>query len=267
MSKKVTILVFIFLLGLSLTVQAETVGSPVGVDFPKGPGVITKDKFIDKGLIPIYITGLTEFVLQKELDHSHASDLEIDGEWYLSKISFAVNDRFRPCILLGASVLDISGDYGDTKINSKGDTNFVLGGGFSWLIAEGISDYNIALALSGLYRHSDLDGEISQPTTAVIDLKTKIAEFNLALTAYKDLTVWNVLLRPYVSIFYADTDVELKFKTNGGAVIYDLDDIDDHRDVGLALGCEKEPLKGLALNAEVRFITETAVTVGATLKF
>lgn len=269
MFKKVSSFVFVVAIGvgLSLGVQAATVGAPAGIDFPKGPGVITKDQFIEKGLRPVYFSGMTEFVFEKQLDGENASDLEIEGYWHLGKISLTCNENLQTFILLGVADLDLSGDYGTLRIVGDGDPNFAYGGGLSWRILEGISDYNITFVLSGRYRESDLDGGIDNPTPSMTDLDTKIEELEIGLTAYKDFTVWNVPLRSYVSIFFAESDVNFSFKTNDGATSYDLGEVDNNRNVGLALGCEKEPLKGMAINVEARFFTETALTLGATLKF
>ena len=258
--------VFIFVLCLSLNLLAETVGTPASCGFPAGPGLITKDKFIEKGLRPIYITGLTEFVFKKQLDSGVTSNLEIKGYWYLSKISLAVKDNFQPFILLGSSALDLSGDMGTTKIKSDGDGSFAYGGGFSWLFYK-IPTYDVSLTLTGLYRESKLDGKMKKPTSNVSNLDTKIEELVVALTASKDMTICKIPIRPYVSLLYDDNDVHFRFNTNSGTVAYDLGIIDNHRNVGLALGCEKEFLKGLALNTEVRFFTELGATAGLTLKF
>lgn len=266
MLKRANIFICILVLNLAATLFAETVGTPASLGFPKGPGIISKDRFIEKGLNPIYITGLTEFVIKKKLDSSTTSNLEIKGYWFLGKVALAVNEKFQPFILLGGSSLDLSGDLGVTKIKSAGDGNFAYGGGFSWLLYE-VPDQKISLAVSGLYRESKLNGSMRQPTTRISNLKTKIKEIELALTAYKDSIIWNIPVRPYASIYYADSDVNFKFNTNSGSVTYDLGAIDNHRNIGLAIGLEKEPIKGLALNAEVRFFTELGVTAGFTLKF
>jgi len=269
MFKRVSGFVFVaaLWLGLSLIAQAGTVGNPVGIDFPKGPGAITKDQFIEKGLNPIYFSGQTEFLFKKQLDSANTSNLEIEGFWYLGKISVVFKEKFRPFILLGVSSLDLSGDYGTAEVNLKADTSIAYGGGFSWLILDGISKYDIALALSGLYRESKFEGDMLEPTTTITDLDTKIEELEFALTAYKDFTVWNVPIRPYVSIVYAESDLNFSFKNNDNNAVIDFGEVDNNRNVGIALGCEKEPLKGLGLNVELRLITEEALTVRATLKF
>jgi hypothetical protein len=266
MIKAVVVAVVVFVLGLSLNLLAETVGSPASCGFPAGPGLVTKDALIEKGLRPIYITGLTEFVFKKELDSGVTSNLEIKGQWYLSKISLAVKDNFQPFVLLGSSALDLSGDMGTTKIKSDGDGSFAYGGGVSWVFYK-IPTYDVALTLTGFYRESKLDGKMIKPVSNVSNLDTKIDELVVALTASKDMVICKIPVRPYLSVIYDDSDVHFRFNTNSGTVAYDLGVIDNNRNVGLALGCEKEFLKGLALNTEVRFFTELGATVGLTAKF
>lgn len=269
MFKRVCGFVFViaFLVSLSLSVQAGTVGDPVGLDFPKGPGIITKDQFIEEGLNPIYFSGMTEFLFKKQLDSSNTSNLELDGFWHLGKLSVVFKERLRPFILFGVSKLDVSGDSGATKVTSTGDVNLAYGGGFSWCFLENISKYDIALALNGLYRESKLDGDMTNPTSTITDLDTKVEELEFALTAYKDLTVCKVLIRPYISIIYSDSDVNFSFKDNNNGTVYDFGDVDNNRNVGIALGCEEETLKGMSINAELRLITEEALTLGVSLKF
>lgn len=271
MFKKVILLSAIFVLGLCVTLRAETAGIPVGCDFPKGPGVITKDRLIDRGLNPIYITGMMEIVLEKKLESTSADNIEMKGQWYLGKTSFAVNEKFQAFMLLGASSLDISADHHNTdgtttRITSHGDGDFAYGGGFLWQFCE-IPDYDISLVFSTLYRESKLSGDIREPSTGASNLRAKAQELQFGLSAYKDLTIWNVPLRPYVSLLAAESEVNLKFNTHSGSVNYDLGTVSNRDNFGIALGCEKEPLKGLVTACEVRFFTELSTTIGLSLKF
>ena len=247
-------------------VFAAPVGNPMDVPTPRGKGIVEIEQ------LNLKVSFDTDLIFEKDIDASESNvrDAKVEGQWYLAKISVALIDRFEPYVLLGAS--DIEGEYvgvsSGSKYDIEGDTNFAWGVGSKILIWE-TEDLGFAVSGAGEYRRTDpgikeqlVDG-VSQDAT---DRVFEIEEWQFALAVSKEFKIGqDIALIPYVGAKYSDSEIKLKYKTGG--TLNDLGGGENADNVGVFVGVDLSVLESLSINVEGRFIDETAMSIGATVKF
>ena len=203
-----------------------------------------------------------------------------DTEYYFygGKIGLLLMDRFIPYAILGVAEAKkqtydvVCSDDKEHKIQWQTDYDFVWGvGGTAMLyetapgeVGEGI----LNVGVDGRYRqsHLDVDGVV------IDDQQYKSGDGYLTSTEFK-LEQWQIALAvayqykqivPYVGVKYSDASGEATVTTNDGSGKYKFENEDK---VGIFVGGDIIINDSMTVNAEGRFIDETALSLGGTVRF
>ncbi len=198
-----------------------------------------------------------------------------DTEYYLygGKIGVLIMDRFMPYAILGAAEAKKQQfNINSNKIKWETDYDFVWGvGGTAMLYEtklEGMGNGTLRIGVDGKYRQSHLkvdkvvrDG-VSYNTSdaAVTQSKYELEQWQVALAVSYQIDQ----IIPYVGVKYSDATGEAVTKIDGLSYKNDFENEDN---VGIFVGGDILLNDSFTANIEGRFIDETALSLGATLRF
>ena len=255
---------------LSASGFCATVGNTNDIQSPHGPGFLNMES---SGMGYLKLGGDVEFIFDKKLDGgSNTSSSKIKGNWYLGKITYNIANRLDVFGVLGASDVDTQWNQG-SEVKVEGDTEFAWGIGAKLFVYEFPEQYwNIRIAVNGEYRSTDpgvtkaLVGG-ADVTSGTSDTKYEIGEWQVGGTISKEFKLSEapeIFLVPYFGVRYSDSDVKAKFTYSG--TVYDIGSAENKTKVGIQVGGDLLIGNNFSVNVEGRFIDETALTVGATIK-
>lgn len=268
--KKLFVYGFVVLATLFLAAAGfcATTGNPNDIQTPHGPGLLNMEA---SGMGYLKLGGDVEFVFSKDIKGgSGAADAEMQGNWYLGKISYNIANRLDVFCVLGASELELTWTQGP-EVKIDGDTAFAWGIGGKLFVYE-FPDWGIRLHVNGLYRATDPDVHSahvagSDVTSGATDKKFEVGEWQIGGTISKEFKVSDspeVVLVPYFGVRYSDSDVKGKFTY--GTTEYTVGSAENDTKVGIEVGGDLLIGNNFSINVEGRFIDETALSLGATIR-
>jgi len=263
--KKLIAIIICFGFVLSVTAAYAAPVGNIATPSTLKKGIIYKD---EGGKFAVIAGGEVDLTWDQNLKRQND-----DTEYYLyaGKIGVLIMDRFMPYAILGAAeakkqTFDING----TKI--KWDTNydFVWGvGGTAMLYEtklEGMGNGTLRIGVDGKYRQShlkvdkiSLDG-VEQVDSAVTQAKYELEQWQVALAVSYQIEQ----IIPYVGVKYSDATGEAVTTISG---IQYKNDFENKDNVGIFVGGDILINDTFTANIEGRFIDETALSLGATLRF
>ena len=196
-----------------------------------------------------------------------------DTEYYLygGKIGVLIWDRIMPYAILGAAeakkqAFDING----TKVQWNTKYDFVWGAGGTAMLyetkLEGMGNGTLRIGVDGKYRQSHLKVDnisvngTEQAASAVTQSKYELEQWQVALAVSYQIDQ----IIPYVGVKYSDATGEAVTTVSGTKYKNDFENKDN---VGIFVGGDILLNDSFTANIEGRFIDETALSLGATLRF
>ena len=272
------IIVILFILSFTASALAATVGSPE-ISIPEESLYLKKEavnKTLDRYGYNMDIKGTAEldFVFKRKL--TSADDVkkaELKGQNYMLKLSSNFYDSFEPYIKLGTSDLEVTWTQNGENITVEAKPGFVWAAGIKAHVYE-FKNYGIKLTMDAQYKNADLDVDTVSRAGSMNE-KFEIKEYQIALLASKKLIVPvginDYYVVPYTGLTVSWSDVDVSFEIPPGPpyALFSTFNASDENVFGLVLGCDIMPslLSWYLLNLELRFINETALTLGGTVKF
>lgn len=276
--QKISIAIFVLIFGFSGTCLAATVGNPLDIDLPENSAYLRShvikqtldeyEKVAVKGGLDI------ELIFNKDLKGSEAEveNAELEGQYYMVKLSTNLYNKIEPYIKIGTSVLEVKWDYGADKVKVEASSGLAWGIGAKALLYE-FKNYGIRLTLDAQYRNTDpgVDkAKVNGAAVSATSTRFEVKEWQASLLASKKFIVpiglKDVYFVPYGGLTYSDSEVDVSF-TSGG--LYDLYYAGNDNNIGIVLGVDVLPslLSSFLFCLELRLINETALTIGGSVKF
>jgi len=263
--KKLIAIIISFGFVLSVTAAYAAPVGNIATPSTLKKGIIYKD---EGGKFAVIAGGEVDLTWNQNLKRQND-----DTEYYFygGKIGVLMFDRIMPYAILGAAeakrqTFTIDG----TKIKWDTKYDFVWGvGGTAMLYEtklEGMGNGTLRIGVDGKYRQSKLRvGDIVRDDIQIAESSVTQARYNLEQ--------WQVALAvsyqmdqiiPYVGVKYSDATGEAKATINGALYKNDFENKDN---VGIFVGGDILLNDSFTANIEGRFIDETALSLGATLRF
>jgi len=263
--KKLIAIIICFGFVLSVTAAYAAPVGNIATPSTLKKGIIYKD---EGGKFAVIAGGEVDLTWNQNLKRQND-----DTEYYFygGKIGVLMFDRIMPYAILGAAeakrqTFTIDG----TKIKWDTKYDFVWGvGGTAMLYEtklEGMGNGTLRIGVDGKYRQSKLRvGDIVRDDIQIAESSVTQARYNLEQ--------WQVALAvsyqmdqiiPYVGVKYSDATGEAKATINGALYKNDFENKDN---VGIFVGGDILLNDSFTANIEGRFIDETALSLGATLRF
>jgi hypothetical protein len=273
----ILLLVLVIILNTSCLGFAGTVGNASDINAPKGKGVFSLRQ--DKN-ITIKMGLDCEFLFDRDIDANAATNAKItSGEWYMTKISYLMFDRFQPYVTLGMAHMKAKWTELGSEVKLESDTNFAWGLGAKAFIYE-FESPKIRILTDGFYRVADLDAEEGYSGGSKVTFDTSasrflIREWQIALLATTEIDVSGsgreeVLgistIIPYAGIKYSDINGRLRL-TQSAATYHNPGTIESDDIFGIFVGCDFVGPNSILVNLEGRFLDETALTAGVDVLF
>jgi opacity protein-like surface antigen len=265
------LLAIIICLGFVLCVTAAY-AAPVGnIATPATlqKGIIYQDK---DAQFAVVAGGEIDLIFDRKLklvgSDYDVSSIKSKSNAYGGKVGILIMDRFMPYTVLGAAKHKIKvSDAGESvSLETKDDFIWAIGGTAMLYETklEGMGNGTLRIGVDGRYRQFDTN--IKKITvdggTFKIDDKVeyKSQEWQVALA----LSYQIEQIIPYVGVKYSDVRTELKEKVTGDAYKVKLK---AKNNVGIFVGGDIAVNDSFTANIEGRFIDETALSLGATVRF
>jgi len=216
------------------------------------------------GAIPFakyQLAGVTEFVLDKELEQDTGSDkIDIDGYRVLLKatVSPSANVDIYGRVGLGKDKLDDSAN--SLKIES--DTGTAFGGGFKANLKT-FDDMGVYLGMDAQCMRFDASIDTVDTSTANYDSASgdfTVDQWQVAFFLVKDL--FKTAL--YGGVYYADSSVKYDYDTSGISGSGEGENVDSF---GILAGININITDIVLFFAEGHFIDETSISVGLNARF
>lgn len=270
--------IFVLILGISGSCFAATVGNPLDIDLPENSAYLRAhiikqtldeyEKVAVKGGLEI------ELIFNKDLKGSEAEvkNAELEGQYYMVKLSTTLYNRIEPYIKVGTSDLEVKWDYGTNNVKVEADTGLAWGFGAKAILYE-LKDYGIRLTLDAQYRTTDpgVDrAKLNGSAVTATQTRFEVKELQASLLASKKyifpVGLKDVYFVPYAGVTYSDSEVDVSFNSSG---LYDLYIAGNDNNIGMVLGVDILPslLSSFLFCLELRLINETALTIGGSIKF
>ncbi len=262
---------------------AATVGNPIDLDIPMKSAILrqeaidnTMDAYEEKVMIKTSLD--LEFVFDKDLrTASEVTRAELEGNWYMVKLGTTIFNRIEPYVKIGTSSFEVSWTQNNAvDINVESDSGFAWGLGLKGAIWE---FEDLGLRFTGDIQYRTAQPDISDVTSGNNSITDSGADFeieewqaSIAMSKKFELPLrWqSVYLVPYTGISFSDSTVDAKFADpNVPGADRDLFNASNDTTYGVFLGCDIMPsLASLfAYSIELRLVSETALTLGGTMKF
>lgn len=285
MTKKI---LFLSLFLLSIVVMSDpcfgaTVGNPIDLDLPAKSALLreqavnqTLDEY--EQIIKVKASMDLEFVFDKKLNTtSEVTNAKIKGQWFMAKLGIDVFNRVEPYVKFGLASLNATWRQNNIDdIDVESDKSFAWGCGIKGIILE-LEDMGLRLTADAQYRTTEPDvSDITRSGNIIVDSGAdfKVEEWQAALVLSKKFELplkWqNIYIVPYTGITASDSTVDVKVK-DPSCPGYDLTLFEANNKTlhGFLIGCDIMPslTSSFIYNVELRFASETALTLGGTMKF
>lgn len=252
---------------------AATAGNTSDPKTPYGPGIANMQA---SGLGPFKVSFDCDWIFDKDLTGaSGVTSAEIEGQKYLVRIGYTFADRIEPYLKLGGSHLKASWKQRGYDIKAKSEHGLAIGLGAKALVFE-IPEHRLRFSLDGQYLYTDPDireGFVDNPERSISVTEFKVKEWQIAgmvsmefpLNYDKKDPAAIYSLIPYAGLAYSNSDNDVRFRCAG--VDFDLGNAENEDKFVLITGCDLISPENVSLNAEGRWIGETAASGGVTVKF
>lgn len=275
------LIIILFLLSFTAPSLAATVGGPE-ISIPEESLYLKREaveRALDRYESNMNIKGAfdAEIITKRELTSSdEVTNAEIEGQVYMFKFSNNFYNVLEPYVKIGTSNLEVEWNQNSNNVTVEAKPGFVWGIGAKAKICE-FKDYGIKLTLDIQYTNFDLDVDKaklngSETEAAAVNELFKIKEWQASVLASKKfilpLGLRDYYVVPYAGITLSLLDTDVSFDSTSG-VLYSTYNASDEEMLGIVLGCDVMPslLSWYLINFELRLVTETAFSLGGTIKF
>ncbi|MFC1808367.1 hypothetical protein ACFL0T_08420, partial [Candidatus Omnitrophota bacterium] len=248
-------------------------GNPSDPKVPYGQGLANLQ---EQGIGPVNFSFDYNFIVDRDLDGATLTEgEELEGQWYLFRLGYNINEYIEPYLSMGLSNLNASfNQYGNfVKVNAA--NAFAIGGGGKIMLFE-IPESNIRISGDAHYLYSDSSvdkvkiNSVNNPNISITDFK--IHEWQISAMLSREFFInysnWHTRdvfsFLPYLGVGYIDSSTKTEFNLNG--LEYELDAGNDKKVVFLT-GLNVTSPDNISINVEGRWFGETAGSGGITLKF
>jgi len=244
---------------------AETVGSPIDVNTPPGPGVISENL---GDYITLNIGAEGEVIWDRDLDvESGITNIDMDGALGMLRISCTLCDRIQPYIKFGAGDFEVSWEDSSGSFKAKSEQDLAWGMGVKALLWN-FESHDIKLTSKLSYREFDSSVDKSSATAKITSSIFEITETQAALALSKQYEIPNyeeVVLVPYGGIKYSELAGRIRYVSDGlshapGILGYD-------NNFGLFFGVDAMFGNYVGTNLEFSFLNEDSISLGCTVLF
>lgn len=284
---KFTVGILILLLFICCYTYAAPAGNTADTRMPPGDGFF----HLKDSIGSVKLSFDFDAIIEKDLEADNSTNLvdeEIEGEWYMAKISYPIfNGKIEPYLKLGVADLEVSWKQNGKNIIIKGDNAMAWGAGIKFLAFE-MPEHRVKFAIDTQYRTTNpdiADASVNVPSRTISAEEYEIQEWQIAgiLSIEIPIATGRQGLRrrrkgrrhikrgeiyslvPYVGIAYTDSKIEASFIESG--TLYDVDDADNTDKVVLIGGADLLAPENVSINIEGRIIGEISLGGGATVRF
>jgi len=282
----VLFLLLVAIFGVRDAAFAATVGNPLDLDVPR-VSVVLRQEVIDEALdeyeevVKIKASLDLELLFNKDLNATHeVSKARLEGQWFMVKLGTTLFNRVEPYIKIGTCRLDVTWTQNnavDIEVGSElSNYSFAWGGGVKGIIWD-FDDWGVRLTGDAQYRKTQPDvDKVSVGNIGTIDpnMDFEIEEWQASIILSKKfelpLRQQNIYIVPYTGLSLSDSTVTAKVTNlSNPAQDYTLFDANNDSIYGFILGCDIMPAltSSFIYSVELRLISETALTLGGTMKF
>jgi len=260
------IIIFSFCLILGTTASAEPVGNSADVNFPPGRGIYSADM---ADYVKIGASFDVDYLLEKKFEASErSSNIEMEGAWYMLKVSCTLFDRFQPYVAAGWSDLEMSWINGAEDITAEGDHD---AGAWGFGLKMHIWEYEpikLKIFASGSYRASNPDIRSVAGKEGLSGKKFDIYEKQAAVGLSSEFPIpgyEEYSIAPYGGVVFSETIARVRFMS--GSEIYNAGAEGQQDNIGFFVGADMLFVENLTFNVEARFIDQTAISTGCKVLF
>lgn len=207
-----------------------------------------------------------EFIFDRDMKYQKGTEnmdwgkVEIDSmSRTMAKISYGLLDNLDLYVKLGAADAKVKGKAYDSWVGTDGSFGVNTNNGFAWGLGAKAT-YELAndwfLGTDVQYLRHKQDGRASYTGDPDWDVKYTFQEWQVAPYIAKRIGKFV----PYAGVKYSD--LRMNHKDIDGTIKFKADD-----NFGMFVGTGYKINDRLSLNAEGRFIDETAISVACTYKF
>jgi len=272
MFKKISVITALILF-VSSNCFAAPVGNTSDPKVPYGPG-ISNMQASGFGALKLGID--VDCIFERKLDGDEAvTEADLEGQMYLLRLGYTIADRIEPYLKLGVSHLKTGWTQNSTDIRARGENALAVGFGAKALLFE-IPEHKVRFTLDGQYLYTDSDIEeagVGVLGRTVSSTEFKITQWQFTAVVSKEFVLNSngsnsadlYSLIPYIGIGFIDSENEVEFTYSGTE--YSMDATGNENKFLLITGCDLTSPENIALSLEGRWVGETAVSTGCTLKF
>lgn len=282
----VLFLLMVAIFGVRDAAFAATVGNPLDLDIPRVSAVL-RQEVIDEALdeyeeiVKIKASLDMELLFNKDLNAtSEVSKARLEGQWFMVKLGTTLFNRVEPYIKIGTCRLDVTwtqNNMTDIEVASElSNYSFAWGGGVKGIIWD-FDDWGVRLTGDAQYRKTQPDvDKASVGNIGTIDpnVDFEIEEWQTSIILSKKfelpLRQQDIYMVPYTGLSLSDSTVTAKVTNlSNPAQDWTLFDANNDSIYGFILGCDIMPAltSSFIYSVELRLISETALTLGGTMKF
>lgn len=282
----VLFLLMVAIFGVRDAAFAATVGNPLDLDIPRVSAVL-RQEVIDEALdeyeeiVKIKASLDMELLFNKDLNAtSEVSKARLEGQWFMVKLGTTLFNRVEPYIKIGTCRLDVTwtqNNMTDIEVASElSNYSFAWGGGVKGIIWD-FDDWGVRLTGDAQYRKTQPDvDKASVGNIGTIDpnVDFEIEEWQTSIILSKKfelpLRQQDIYIVPYTGLSLSDSTVTAKVTNlSNPAQDWTLFDANNDSIYGFILGCDIMPAltSSFIYSVELRLISETALTLGGTMKF
>ena len=245
----ITCLVFVFCVS---TIYAAPVGNIAAPAVLK-KGVVMQDQQGEYGIIASYETDIT---YDRNLKNQN-SDTEF--LFFGGKVGVLLMDRFIGYGVFGSGIANQVFTFSDLNVKWATEYDLVWGVGGTIMAyetkIEQMGNGILRVGLDGRYRQAHLDVEDANQSPSY-----EFSEWQAALAVAYQIEQFI----PYVGVKYSDAAGDATATLNGTAYKIDFENDDN---VGIFVGGDYLIDDSVMINLEGRFIDESALSAGATIRF
>jgi len=262
----------LFVIMLFIASSIPAYGMPVGN--PASPAMIKKGLVLgedEKNGFGIALNPEVDYVFDKNMKYQDKRD-DAQYAFYGANAGLVFTDKLFAYGIIGAADAEYKLDVGAKHVKWDTDTNIAWGAGATLILYEKeitVRDKAILrIGIDGKYRRSDLDldkvtindDSYDAGDSAITDKKFEQDDWQVSagVSCQFDRVI------PYAGVKYSDMDGEASVTVSGTEYKSDFSAEDNF---GLFCGIDILFTDCFTANVEGRFIDETAITAGGTVRF
>lgn len=202
--------------------------------------------------------------LKMETHHLHAHDHKFTSRSQYGVLTLGLGDRVEVYGSLGSSRATLSHQVDGNRIHYKTDTHFACTVGGRALFAYW-GNVQVGLAASYLHFFPDLRSlSVNEISLSTGHAQMQYHEWQVGGgVSYR--MKW---LLPYIGVAYSNVQAKFLHLNSLKFLLHKSDfTLDSQKHYGVFVGCGLTPERGISVNAEGRFIDETAFIISADMRF